>query len=169
MHSMHTIWTMPVSVTDVPDSGLHIDLHAPPSVRAEIAKLADLRDLPEFSATFDLTRKGSGIHVGGRVQAKVEQTCVVSLEPIENDVEEAVDLLFAPDPTAVGAGDADPPEPLVNGVIDLGAVATEFLLLGIDPYPRKPGVEFAAPKAEAGGEHPFASLESLKKRLGGPS
>ena len=28
--------------------------------------------------------------------------------------------------------------------IDLGALATEFLMLGIDPYPRKAGAEFAA-------------------------
>ena len=33
----------------------------------------------------------------------------------------------------------DSPEPLVGGAVDLGAVATEFLVLGIDPYPRKPG------------------------------
>jgi hypothetical protein len=48
-------------------------------------------------------------------------------------------------------------------------LATEFLILGIDPYPRKPGAEFAAPKAEDNREHPFAALEALKKRLGGES
>ena len=32
-------------------------------------------------------------------------------------------------------------------MVDLGAVATEFLLLGIDPYPRKPGAVFEAPPA----------------------
>jgi hypothetical protein len=95
-------------------------------------------------------------------------------------VVEAVDLKFAP--TADGAARAgpaagrkrtrgyeEPPEPLVGGQLDLGALATEFLILGIDPYPRKPGAEFAAPKAEDGGEHPFAALEALKKRLGGQS
>jgi hypothetical protein len=46
-------------------------------------------------------------------------------------------------------------------------LATEFLILGIDPYPRKPGAQFATPKIEDAGEHPFAALESLKKNLGG--
>ena len=36
----------------------------------------------------------------------------------------------------------EPPDEIVNGKIDLGAVAAEFLALGLDPYPRKPGVDF---------------------------
>ena len=63
--------------------------------------------------------------------------------------------------------DEEPPEPLQDGKVDLGALANEFLLLGIDPYPRKPGAEFAPPAAAEAGEHPFAGLEALKKRLGG--
>ena len=34
---------------------------------------------------------------------------------------------------------ADPPEPIENGIIDLGRVATDALYLAVDPYPRKPG------------------------------
>ena len=42
----------------------------------------------------------------------------------------------------------------------------ELIELGIDPYPRKPGVEFAPPKTEDAGAHPFAALASLKKPPG---
>ena len=89
---------------------------------------------------------------------------------------EAVDLKFAPasgteaEPKSARKRPLDgdePPEPLFNGRLDLGALATEFLILGIDPYPRKAGAEFAPPKLEDSGEHPFAALESLKKNLGG--
>ena len=48
-------------------------------------------------------------------------------------------------------------------MVDLGAVATEFLLLGIDPYPRKPGAVFDAPPAGDPASHPFAALAALKK------
>jgi hypothetical protein len=58
----------------------------------------------------------------------------------------------------------EPPEPLENGIVDLGAVATEFLILGIDPYPRKPGAEFTPAKTRQEGEHPFAALAALKKK-----
>ena len=63
--------------------------------------------------------------------------------------------------------DKEPPEPLVDGKIDLGALATEFLVLGIDPYPRKAGAEFTPPKVGDDDAHPFAALEALKKPSGG--
>lgn len=167
-------WSVVVAVEEIPDSGLHRAIEAPAEARAGLARLAGLRDLPRLRAEFDLTRRGAGVHVGGRVQAQVGQTCVVSLEPIENAIDETVDVLFAPGAAAggdemvakPGADGRDPPEPLVDGAIDLGALATEFLLLGLDPYPRKAGAEFAAPEVADVGERPFAALEALKKRLG---
>jgi hypothetical protein len=53
---------------------------------------------------------------------------------------------------------------MVDGTADLGAVATEFLLLGIDPYPRKPGAVFALPDEDATGDGPFAVLAKLRNQ-----
>jgi hypothetical protein len=172
------LWSVPVAVEDIPDTGLHIEIDAPAATRTEVAELASLRELPQLSAVFDLTREGAGVHVSGQVNARVCQTCVVSLEPIESEVAEPVDLTFVPAAAGGGKpapeserkrlrGDEQPPEPLVGGKVDLGALATEFLILGIDPYPRKAGAQFAPPKVEDAGEQPFAALEALKKRLGG--
>ena len=175
-------WSVPVAVEDIPANGLHIEIEAPAAIRAQVlalvAGLASVRDLPKLSAVFDLTRRGARVHVAGHVSARVGQTCVVTLEPIESDVEETVDLLFAPTPaegTQPGPefdGNAlndgkEPPEPLVGGTVDLGALATEFLVLGIDPYPRKAGAEFAPLKVGDDGARHFAALEALKKRFGG--
>jgi uncharacterized metal-binding protein YceD (DUF177 family) len=162
------VWSVPVSIEDIPDAGLRLEIDAPGDVRTQIAELAAIRDLPKLSAVFDLSRQGAGVHVSGHVKAQVGQTCVVTLESVESALEEAIDLVFASTPTERATdADKEPPEPLVDGQVDLGALATEFLLLGIDPYPRKPGAEFAWPQAKDGGEHPFAALEGLKKRLGG--
>ena len=167
-------WSVPVAIEDIPETGLHIELNAPAAARAELATVAGLRDLPRLSAVFDLERRGPGVRLTGQVKATVSQTCVVTLEPIEGDIEEPVDLVFAPaaaetiqahDETA--ESDEEPPEPLVGGQLDLGAVATEFLLLGIDPYPRKADAEFTPLKSDDSGARPFAALEALKKRLGG--
>ena len=90
------------------------------------------------------------VHVAGRVRARIGQTCVVSLDPIENDIDEPIDLIFAPPEQIPQLADLvdeatesdteipDPPEPIENGVIDLGRVATDALFLAVDPYPRKP-------------------------------
>jgi uncharacterized metal-binding protein YceD (DUF177 family) len=160
-------WSVPVAVEDIPDTGLHLEIEAPAAVRAELAKVAAVEDLPQLSAVFDLARQGAGVQVSGQVRAGVGQICVVTLEPIESTLEEAVDVEFAPSAAEAAKAGEEPPEPLIGGKVDLGALATEFLLLGIDPYPRKPGAEFAPPKVEDSGEHPFAALAALKKRLGG--
>ena len=169
-------WTVPVAVEDIPDTGLHMEIEASPEIRAALGKLADVRDIAQAFAVFDLVRVDGGIDVKGRVKARVGQTCVVTLEPVENEVDEPIAVAFRP-----GAEFAElpahssqvldeveePPEPLVGGKVDLGALASEFLVLGIDPYPRKPGVEFTPPAPAEAGEHPFAELEALKKRLSG--
>ena len=175
MENAQNRWSLPVAVDDITDTGLRIEAEAPAEVRAQLVKLANLRDLPHLSAVFNLSRRGGGVHVSGRVMARIGQTCVVTLEPLENDLDEPIDLLFAPplhpaakdDGADHKAGDEEPPEPLIDGKVDLGAIATEFLLLGIDPYPRKAGAEFAAVKTADDSARPFAALEALKKRLGG--
>jgi uncharacterized metal-binding protein YceD (DUF177 family) len=174
MEKIRGPWSVPVPVEDIAETGLHVEIDAPDTVRVELAALAGLRELARLSAVFDLARRGAGVRVTGNVTARVGQTCVVTLEPVDSDIDELVDLRFAPQvaapasaKSAAHTSDDEPPEPLLDGKLDLGAIATEFLLLGIDPYPRKPGAEFAPVKADDPSAKPFAALEALKKRPGG--
>jgi hypothetical protein len=165
-------WSLPVALDDIPETGRRVELVADADTRAAVAKVAGVSGLPLLRADFDLAPQGrDALRVVGAVSATVEQTCVVTLEPVVNEVEEPVDLLFVAQPEAgapkTGEGSlaidaAEPPEPLVGGVVDLGAVATEFLLLGIDPYPRKPDAVFAAPSGGGGDSRPFAALAALR-------
>jgi len=166
-------WSATVRVEDVPETGRHIDLEASGEIRAALAAPAGVDAIERLTATFDLSRRGDGLHVRGEVRAVVRQTCVVTLEPVTNTIAEAVDIDFAPaHDLAPAAGDeethllraADEPEPLVGGTVDLGLLATEFLILSVDPYPRKPGVAFDAPEAApAAAASPFAALAGWKK------
>jgi hypothetical protein len=177
MNNSKPVWSVPVDVEDIADTGLHMEIEAPSEVRAALAETAGLRDVKRLKATIDLAKHGERVDVLGRVNATVGQTCVVTLEPIDNEIDEAVDVVFAPMSSGATAsprnggqrkGDDEPPEPLIDGTIDLGAVASEFLMLGIDPYPRKAGAQFAPPQLADDGPHPFAALEALKKRPGTP-
>jgi len=168
-------WSAAVRLDEIGETGRHVQLEASEATRAALAKPAGVDAVEHAVATFDLARRGrDGLRVSGAVRATVRQTCVVTLEPLVNEIEEAIDLEFAPATYVAGAGpeteveltlSAKEREPLVDGIIDLGALATEFLILGIDPYPRKAGAAFEAPQAgtdEAG--HPFAALAALKKK-----
>lgn len=165
-----TPWSEPITVAEIPEAGAHYELAADADTRAAVARAAGLRDVPSLTAAFDVVPRGSAVAVRGEVKARVGQTCVITLEPVENDVRERVDLLFAPPSATIGedtrsAGD-EMPESLEGGAIDLGAIATEFLILGLDPYPRKEGAEFSPPEpASDPAAHPFAAaLGALKKR-----
>ncbi len=166
------IWSVPVDASEVPESGLHVELEANESVRRALAELCGVNGLPKIHVSFDLARKGAGVRVTGRVSAQVVQTCVVTLEPLTNTVDEAFDLVFLPGAAESASENRsesgeEQPEPLVHGQVDLGAIATEFLMLGIDPYPRKPGAIFVTPKSDDQSVHPFAALAALKKGPGG--
>jgi uncharacterized metal-binding protein YceD (DUF177 family) len=170
-------WRAPVAVAQIPERGLHRELDADEAQRKAMAELAGLREVVSAHASLDVTPKSGGrFHVAGHVRARIGQTCVVTLDPIESEINEPIDLMFAP-PDQIPAlsalvddagevdDDIDPPEPIEGGVIDLGRLATDALFLGIDPYPRKPDAVFAHevtppdPK-----DHPFAALKALKAK-----
>lgn len=175
-------WRVPVVVAQIPETGLHRDIEADQPARKAMAEVAGLREVLSASASLDVTPKGGGhFHVAGHVRARVGQICVVTLDPIENDIEEPIDLIFAPPEQIPELSDLvdeaaeseeeipDPPEPIVNGIIDLGRLATDALFLAIDPYPRKPGAVFE-PRIEADDpeDHPFAALKALKPDVKSP-
>jgi hypothetical protein len=169
-------WSAPVTVAQIPDTGLHRDIEAGPATREAMAEVAGLREILSAGASLDVIPKDGGrFHVAGRVRARVGQTCVVSLDPIENDINEPIDLIFAPpeqipelsdlvdEAAASSEAIPDPPEPIVHGIIDLGRVATDALFLAIDPYPRRPDAVFEPPVvADDPEDHPFAALKALQ-------
>jgi hypothetical protein len=157
-------WRVPVAIEDVSETGAHFQLVADAETRAAVARVAGLRGLPRLQANFDVRRYGAGgLRVVGDVSGTIEQVCVVTLEPLVNEVAEQVDLLFVPQPAAPPDANDKEAEPLIGGLIDLGALATEFLILGLDPYPRKPGAVFHPPAQDAADAGPFAALAALKK------
>ncbi|THD42496.1 MAG: DUF177 domain-containing protein [Bradyrhizobium sp.] len=168
-----------VRVDALPADGQTITIEADAAERAALAALNHLPAIDSLTARFTLRRKGrDGAKVEGVVRAEVTQVCVVTAEPFPARVEEPIDIAFAPparpvvarrgqelkEPKAleVELSDQDPPDEIVDGKIDLGALAAEFLALGLDPYPRKPGVEFAALASEGDAGSPFATLAESK-------
>ena len=171
-------WRVPIAVAQIPDTGLHRDLEADHAVRAAVADVGGLRDVLSAQASLDVTPVSGGrFHVTGHVRARIGQSCVVTLEDIESDIDEPIDLIFAPpeqipqmaaliDEAEESDGETpDPPEPIDHGTIDLGRVATDALYLAVDPYPRKPGAAFE-PVVEAADpeDHPFAALKALQAK-----
>jgi hypothetical protein len=177
-------FSRPVAIASVGESGQRLKLKASEAECAALAEQDGLVALRDLVVEAQLFRRGrEGLLAKGRVSALVTQTCVVTLEPFEARVEEPFELEFAPqaeaeaayeramaeieaahDKAAALAEQRDPPDPIIDGKIDLGVLAAEFLAMGLDPHPRKPGAHFenlitpAEEKASA-----FGALSALKK------
>jgi hypothetical protein len=168
--------TRMLAVETVPDTGLDIRLCASKTELATLADDSGLVAVQTFEAGFHVRKHGpESYKVSGVLRALVTQTCVVSLETFETFVSAPIDVEFAPfrqpvgEPasrklkatgTATCAGPEDPPDAIIDGQIDLGALAAEFLALNLDLYPRKPGVAFENTNVggEAATDSPFAVL-----------
>lgn len=150
--------------------GETVALEASAAEREALASFYKLPSIEALTASLTLKRSSAGgVRVTGAVHGRLTQVCVVSLEPFPATVEEDVDVRFAPraqdeEPRTYSIADEDEPDPIVDGKIDLGALVAEFLALGLDPYPRKPGATFELPKVGSDNVSPFSSLGALPGR-----
>lgn len=159
--------THPVRIEDIPSSGLELRLAPNESERAALAKFLDIPAVSMLGAHVKLVRKGHRVHVDGEIIGEVQRTCVVSLDEFPMPLKETISLVFdeKADPDAdLSEEDADAPEPLIDGVIDIGALLCEFAALGLDPYPKKPGAVFSFRDKSEVDENPFAALSALKSQ-----
>jgi uncharacterized metal-binding protein YceD (DUF177 family) len=155
-----------VSVDRLPNVGREIVVEATEEQRRALAESFGLPAIERLIGRFHVTGGLKRAKVRGEVVAKVTRTCVVTLDPFEEEIGEKVDLEFTEEtrePTSnAELREIDPPDEIVSGKIDLGAVMAEFLALGLDPHPRKPGVSFEAVAPEGVADSPFAALGKLK-------
>jgi uncharacterized metal-binding protein YceD (DUF177 family) len=145
-------------------------ISAGPAERIALAKRLGLIELGKLSAAVTLERGLSGlIHIKGRLEADVVQTCVVTLAAFPCHVEDSFALDFG-DGTVMQTDeidldpDYDPPEPIEDGMIDIGELVAQYLALALDPHPRAPGaaLESVWVDPDADERSPFAILKRLK-------
>lgn len=164
--------------------GTALEIAATDGERAALAKRFGFLDLPVFSARVTVDRRiGGQVVVEGRMRGKIVQACILTLEPVTQDLDEVFKLVFQEDLAedrdpesgeALVSALSDAPEPLPGPHLDVGEIVAEQLSLAADPYPRRPGVklEDVLPKARGGQKavkieprrHPFAGLAALKDK-----
>lgn len=163
-------------LSQVPRDGLQDRIEATAAERARIAEAQGLLGLASLVLTFDLKPLSRGrFRLKGQLEGVATQQCVVTLEPLEARVDEAVDLELWPTEQVAPAGATAPgaevevrldaPEPYSGGSIDLGQIAYELFAAALEPYPRKPGAEFtwSEPASSEPDGGPFAALRTLKR------
>jgi uncharacterized metal-binding protein YceD (DUF177 family) len=165
-------------------NGAAFEIVASDGERAALAKRFGFLGLPAFSARVTVDRRlGGQIVVEGRLRGQIVQACVLTLDPVTQDLDDAFRIVFKKDLTderdpesgeAVLSAQADAPEPLSGNMLDVGEIVAEQLSLAADPYPRRSGakLEDVLPRPRGGGRkgpteqrrHPFAGLAALRDK-----
>ena len=169
-----------IKVGHVSHNPLEVRIKADERERAGLAQLWDILGVEALSAELKVRRwKKDGIKVFGTVHAEVTQACVVTLDPVPEVIDEEVEEIFIPEgsPLArIAANDAgeilvdadgpDLPESFTGDEIDVGVFVAEMVAMSLEPYPRKPGIEFEghieSDAADDRRPSPFAVLKNLK-------
>jgi uncharacterized metal-binding protein YceD (DUF177 family) len=171
-------FSRPQRVDRIPAKGLHLSITAEAAEREQLARELDLLGLDSLAAELHLTPVGRTgvVRVNGRLTASLTQRCGVTLGPVPGTIDEAFELSFAPPESGDDEGleleitydSEDPPDPIIDGAIDLGHVVVEHLALALDPFPRAEGAVFT-PVDEAAPEpddkpNPFAVLARFRQK-----
>jgi hypothetical protein len=171
-----------VRVEDIGLKELRLDLRAAPPALRGVAGRLGLERLNALSAKVSLCRRGrEGIGVSVDFSADLVQFCVISLESVPSVVTETFVVICGVETDELDDRDVvidpmvdDPPEPIVDGLIDVGELIVQHLSLAMEPYPRAPGVapleEQDASENKAAGaddegivsESPFSVLKGLR-------
>ncbi len=175
-------FSYPVKVGNISANPVTVKVSADDRERQELAEMWQVLEVKSLKAEVYLSRwKKDGVRVKGQVQAEIVQACVVTLEPVVSKIDEEFEQIFVPEGSKLArvvAKDAaemvldpdgpDLPEEFAGDSIDIGEAITEFAAMAIDPYPRKPGVEFSdhiesTADAKSDRPNPFAALKDWKK------
>jgi uncharacterized metal-binding protein YceD (DUF177 family) len=164
-----------VDNTDVPANGMEVTKIATETERAALAQALRILSCDLLTAKYRVRRlAGDAYGVRGKFTADVVQACIVTLAPVLETVSVAFAVEFHPSDTAKtaaeGAVDLDDEveiEPFDGKTLAIGRVIFEELVAALNPYPRRPGAEYAAPataeRAAADAKaNPFAVLAKLK-------
>ncbi len=185
-------WSYPVLSDDIVNKPQNIRFEANEEQCSALARRLGVDSLAGVVADL-VVRRNSGnmvVYIQGSVKARVTQNCVVSLEPIQGDVVEKFEAWFADADQAVSfarakqqmmsqkMGEETPilaeeedPEPIIDGVIDFGELATQYLALAIDSYPHAEGVHYEVgddtvrEDASDIRKNPFAKLKEWKDKV----
>lgn len=150
-------WHVPVKADEITDKPKVFELTPSAEELKILARRLDIFKIKELKAKVKAQRNSGNmvIHITGDLYAKIEQKCVITLAPVHSEINESFESWFADTQETISFAKAkrdrlsdkekqelpileefDDPEPIMNGVIDLGELVTQYLSLGIDPYPK---------------------------------
>ncbi len=184
-------WSHEIEAETITAKALELKLEPDAQEKKALCNRLDLHDIENLRCEF-LVRRNEGnmvVHVQGKLIGSVTQKCIVTLEPVLCEIHEEFEAWYADSSQAVSFARAkrdrlahkdledqpileehEDPEPIIDDKIDLGEIATQFLSLALDSFPRAENAEFKSENVALGEEpegmyeNPFAALKNWKEK-----
>lgn len=181
-------WSHQIEVDSIGDNLLELKITAPEAVRKNLASRFSVMGISRLEAeiTIDPMPGRFVTHVSGKFCADVTQECAVTLEPILNRIEDAFVAWYADAGEVVSLNkvrherkvvdsreeihlleEEDDPEPIIDGMIDLGELVSQYLSLALTSYACQENAVYNGPSVDrieevAPRKNPFAALKEWK-------
>ena len=172
---MQKKFSYPLKIADLKQNEYKFLLDADAAELVDISEILQVEKVHYFKAEIKVRPniREHMLRVWGQVKAELELQSVITLKNFRQKYDVPFELFFDTKATYKDlremAADinADVPDIVENGTINLADIAVEQIALQIDDYPRAKGevFRFQAPVAEDAPEkqNPFAVLQKLKK------
>lgn len=150
-------WSYMIRIDEIGNKPFSLTIEADDEEKEFVARRLGISKIKNLSADISIyrTRENSNIfHVSGKLTAFVIQQCVVTLEDIENTIEEEFDGWFTDQERTLSFMKAkrerlksrtgadlpiqdehEDPEEIHNGMIDIGELTVQHLSLALPQYP----------------------------------
>lgn len=175
--NLNQMLDLEVRLSEVPRDGREYHFEADEPIKDMLVAETKLSSVEAFKGTIKVRPFRGGYQAEGEGTALVEQDCVVTLEPVKEEVALEFERIYMPGkPPVVDVPanaevfvnlDSEPDQDWFEGdYIDLAPMVVETLLLSLNPYPRKPDAELVDIKDDDddANESPFAALAALKDK-----
>ncbi len=187
--NMEQEWSHFIDSHDIGAKAVKVEILMPQASFDALCNRLDLHSIENLTATLRLKRNSVNkvIHVEGIIKADIHQKCVVTAEPVLENIHDKFEAWFSDAHDAVSFEKArrermsrreredqpmldeqDDPEPIIDNRIDLGELVVQHLSLALNPYPRKEGITYEKIEEELGKapdgtyDNPFAALKNWK-------
>ncbi|WP_291297013.1 DUF177 domain-containing protein [Elioraea sp.] len=136
----------PIVVAALKPAGETRHVTATPAEAAALAQRLGLEAVRDFDAEVTLKPRAKGqVVLRGRLRATLGRLCVVTLEPLDEVIDERIAAVFVPAERAAPgvelsvAPEGEDDEPYEGPGFDLGEYLAQTLAVALDPWPRAPG------------------------------
>ncbi len=184
-------WSYLIDSEDISNNVIKLSISAPQDCYDKICKRLGLASINYINVDLEIKRNKvtKVVHVKGDIDAEIYQKCVITTEPVLENVKDSFEAWFADPNNAVSFVKAkrermskqerselpimeeyEDPEDIIDGKIDLGELSIQYLSLSLCPYPKLEGANYEnkgdplEPPPEGTYDNPFAALKEWRNK-----